>query len=162
MSEADQNAADLPAWVKISHPDIQEVLAYWMEKRGGRPMPSRDDIDPLELRRYLPYITLVDVVGDARRFVYRLVGTMEVELRGRDPTGASVVEAYFGRSVDDVLRKYETVCLSRAPFYEIDDFQVVDRYVNEENLFLPLSDDGAEVNKILVFSINRDLYAPGS
>ncbi len=35
---------------------------------------------------------------------------------------------------------------------------MVDRYVGEENLFLPLSDDGVTVNKIMVFSINRDLY----
>jgi len=102
---------------------------------------------------------LVDVVADERRFVYRLVGTMEVALRGRDPTGQSIAQAYFGRSIEDVLLKYDTVCKTRAPFYEIDDFQIVDRYVNEENLFVPLSDDGETVNKILVFSINRDLYA---
>ena len=56
---------------------------YWEEKRRGRLMPSRADIDPLELRRYLPGIILIDVVDDARRYVYRLVGTREVAMRGR-------------------------------------------------------------------------------
>ncbi|WP_374649756.1 PAS domain-containing protein [Dongia sp.] len=146
-------------WMSTCHPDIRLMLDYWRAKCAGRPMPSRSDIDPAEIRLYLPYVTLVDVVEDERRFVYRLVGTMEVALRGRDPTGQSIVEAFFGRSVESVLEKYETVCRTRAPFYEVDDFQVVDRYVNEENLFVPLSDDGETVNKVLVFSINRDLYA---
>jgi hypothetical protein len=145
-------------WVETCHPDIRLMLQYWQQKCAGRPMPARSDIDPDEIRRFLPYVTLVDVVDDGRRFVYRLVGTKEVALRGRDPTGKSIAEAYFGRSVEDVLAKYDRVCASRAPFHERDDFQVVDRYVGEENLFLPLSDDGAAVSKILVFSINRDLY----
>lgn len=146
-------------WTALCHPDIREMLHYWRGKCAGRLMPARGDLDPIDIGRYLPYITLVDVVADERRFVYRLVGTMEVALRGRDPTGQSIAEAYFGRSVEDVLLKYQTVCDTRAPFYEIDDFQVVDRYVNEENLFVPLGDDGRTVNKIMVFSINRDLYA---
>jgi hypothetical protein len=146
-------------WTKTCHPDIRLMLDYWRDKCAGRLMPSRSDIDPAEISRYLPYITLVDVVDDDRRFVYRLVGTMEVALRGGDPTGRSIPDAFFGRSVASVTRKYETVCKTRAPFYEIDDFQVTDRYVNEENLFVPLSDNGETVNKILVFSINRDLYA---
>ena len=40
----------------------------------------------------------------------------------------------------------------------MDNFQVVDRYVCEANLFLPLSEDDQTVNMVMVFSINRDLY----
>lgn len=145
-------------WRETCHPDIRLVLNYWQSKCAGRSMPARNDIDPIDIHRYLPYVTLVDVVEDERRFVYRLVGTKEVALRGRDPTGKSVAEAFFGRTVETVIAKYSTVCETRAPFHEHDNFQVVDRYVGEENLFLPLSDDGVVVNKIMVFSINRDLY----
>lgn len=145
-------------WVETSHRDIRAMLDYWRGKCAGRPMPARSDLDPADIRPFLPYVTLVDVVADERRFVYRLIGTMEVALRGGDPTGKSVVEAFFGRSAESVLQKYEIVCTTREPYHERDDYQVVDRYVGEENLFLPLSDDGEQVNKILVFSINRDLY----
>jgi hypothetical protein len=145
-------------WRSTCHPDILKVLAYWEGKRHGRRMPSRTDIDPSELVGLLPYIMLVDVVADARRFVYRLVGTGEVEVRGNDPTGKSVAEGYFAASAEAALRSYETVCRTREPFYEEDQFQVVDRYVGEANIFLPLSDDGESVNMVLVFSINRDLY----
>jgi hypothetical protein len=145
-------------WQGRCHPDILRFFAYWRSKCGDRAMPRRADLDPAEIVEFLPNITLVDVVEDSRRFVYRLVGTAEVELRGNDPTGKSVAEAYFAAVPDDALNRYETVCATCAPFYEEDDFQAVDRYVSEANLFLPLSDDGVTVNKVLVFSINRDLY----
>lgn len=145
-------------WQQKCHPQVRKILTYWQDKCRGRLMPSRADIDPVELVGFLPNITLVDVVEDSRRFVYRLVGTAEVQLRGNDPTGKSVAEAYFAAVPADALNRYETVCETCAPFYEEDDFQAVDRFVSEANLFLPLSDDGKTVNKVLVFSINRDLY----
>jgi hypothetical protein len=145
-------------WQVHCHPDVLKMLAYWDSKRHGREMPGRGDIDPAELVGLLPNIMLVDVVEDDRRFVYRLVGTGEVQLRGNDPTGKSVREGYFASSPESAEDNYQKVCSSRSPFYEEDDFQIVDRFVCEANLFLPLSDDDRTVNKILVFSINRDLY----
>jgi hypothetical protein len=145
-------------WQSTCHPDILKVLAYWQAKLQGRLMPTRSDIDPLELVKFLPFICIVDVVDDPRRFVYRLVGTGEVEVRGYDPTGKSVAEGYFAATPEAALKNYEHVRVNRAPYYEKDEFQMVDRYVGEANLFLPLSDDGETVNKIMVFSINRDLY----
>lgn len=146
-------------WRKTCHPDIRLVLEYWQEKCAGRLMPSRADIDPSDLRPFLPHITLVDVVDDARRYVYRLVGTSEVELRGYDPTGKPVSEAYFATTADDALKHYEITRTARAPHYVADPFQAVDRFVGEEDLFLPLSNDGVTVNMIMVFSIARDLFA---
>lgn len=147
-------------WRTTCHPDVRVVLDYWQQKCAGRLMPSRADIDPGELRRFLPHITLVDVVPDGRRFVYRLVGTNEVELRGYDPTGKPVAEAFFATSAAEALKHYEAALATRAPHYIADPFQAVDRFVGEEDLFLPLSNDGATVNMIMVFSISRDLFAP--
>jgi hypothetical protein len=145
-------------WQSSCHPDIRTILAYWQSKCRGRIMPSRIDIDPAELVALLPYIILVDVVDDNRRFVYRLVGTGEVQVRGNDPTGKPVADAYFAANAEEALKNYEAVCATREPLYEEDNFQVVDRYIGEANLFLPLSDDDKTVNKIMVFSVNRDLH----
>ncbi len=145
-------------WKAKCHPDILKMLTYWESKRNGRTMPPRSDIDPAEMVGLLPNVMIVDVVDDERRFVYRLVGTGEVQLRGHDPTGKSVRDGYFAATPEAAEFRYVTVCDTRAPYYDEDNFQVLDRYVSEANLFLPLSDDDRTVNKILVFSINRDLY----
>ena len=141
------------------HPDTITMYKYWQEKCGDRTMPARSDIDPVEMpRRLLPGICIVDVVTDERRYVYRLVGTGDAEVRGNDPTGKSVLEGFFGPSAEDALSCYDKVVKSRAPFLDAAPFTAPSgKYVNEETLFLPLSDDGMTVNKILVFSYSRDI-----
>jgi hypothetical protein len=146
-------------WQETCHPNIRQVLEYWEQKCAGRRMPSRADIDPLDLSHLLPQISLVDVVDDQRRYVYRLVGTKDVAIRGYDPTGRSVLEAFFASSAEEALKNYDTVCSTRAPLYVVDPFQSVDRFISEEDLFLPLSNDGQTVNMVMIFSAYRDLYA---
>jgi hypothetical protein len=133
--------------------NLQRIYAYWEAKRGSRSMPRRADLDPAEIPpRLLPGITLVDVVPDPRRYVYRLVGTMEAEVRGHDPTGKSVAEAYFGENAEDATECYDRVVETRAPV--LDPIPFLERrrgYRGAESLFLPLSNDGVAVNMIVVF-----------
>jgi hypothetical protein len=136
------------------HPNTLAIYAYWLDRRCGRQMPRREDIDPTAIpRKTLPGICLVDVVPDNRRYVYRLVGTGEVEVRGYDPTGESVIDGFFGPSAADALACYDRVVSTRAPFLDATPFTSPGgRYVTMETLFLPLSEDGINVTKILVFS----------
>src|SRR5215510_13054763 len=89
LSADDENAnvfTGLPA-------DIRALFEYWRSKRQGRTMPACADLDPSELKMMLPSMILVDVVYDATGkadFVYRLLGTHEVEVRGENPTGKRV------------------------------------------------------------------------
>jgi len=132
---------------------LQWIYRYWLEKRGSRSMPGRSDLDPAEIpARLLPGITLVDVVPDPRRYVYRLVGTMEAEVRGYDPTGKSVGEAYFGENAADATECYDLVVKTCVPV--LDPLPFLERrrgYRGAESLFLPLSNDGVAVNMIVVF-----------
>jgi hypothetical protein len=140
------------ARIAASHADIRAMVEYWRRKAGGRRMPRRIDIDPVELKPFLPRITLVDVVPDARRFVYRLVGTEEVASRGSDPTGRSVAEAFFAAAPEDSLMYYEYVALHGEPCCFRGDYRAPDGALEKQDvIFLPLSEDGESVNMILLF-----------
>jgi hypothetical protein len=147
-----------PDWLARSSEAIQQMYRYWRSKCDQDRLPKRSAIDPAEMRRFLPQITIVEVVPDERRYVYRLVGTMEVEIRGRDPTGRSVIEGFFGPSLDNVLGCYDTVVATKSPLYDDERFVTPDgRYSDDETLFLPLSEDGENVNRVLVFgTFSRD------
>jgi len=137
---------------------VREIYDYWNRKRGDRPMPRRWDIDPTELVKLLPGIMLVDVVADERRYIYRLVGTREVEARGEDPTGRSVVDKFFGSSRENVLSNYDRVCRERRPLFDDYRFSLDGgKLLDEQVIFLPLSADGETVNQILVYSHHRRL-----
>ena len=138
--------------IAASHPDIQAMVDYWRKKAGLRRMPSRADIEPGDIKAFLPRLTLVDVVPDDRRFVYRLVGTEEVASRGRDPTGRSVAEAFFGGSAEETLSYYEYVARHAEPYCYRGDYHAPDGALEKQDvIFLPLSADGENVNMILVF-----------
>lgn len=79
--------------IPLRHLGARALYEYWLNKCGSRLMPRRSDIDPTEIPpQLLPGISIVDVVSDDRRYVYRLMGTAEVQARGFDPTGRSVLE----------------------------------------------------------------------
>ena len=146
-------AIEDPAWLERASPEVKAIYRYWVLKHQGDRLPRRADIDPLEFPRLLPHITIVEVVPDERRYVYRLVGTKDVEVRGQDPTGKSVLEGFFGPSVEDALHCYDTVVKTQQPHYDDEPYVTLDRrYSDDETLFLPLSDDGETVNRILVFA----------
>ena len=146
-------AMEDPDWLARATPAVKAMYRYWRSKCQGDRLPRRADIDPLEFPRLLPNVTIVEVVADERRYIYRLVGTKEVEVRGRDPTGRSVLEGFFGPSVEDALRCYDTVVASRLPYYDDEPYVTPDRrYSDDETLFLPLSEDGDTVNRILVLA----------
>ncbi len=66
------------------------------------------------------------------------------------------MEGFFGPSVEDALRCYDQVVATGAPLLDPVPFMTPDgRYVTEETIFLPLSDDGAHVNKVIVYSHSR-------
>ncbi len=147
-----------PDWLARSSEPVQELYHYWRSKCEGDRLPKRSAIDPIEIPRFLRQLTIVEVVPDERRYVYRLVGTTEVEIRGRDPTGKSVMEGFFGPSLDNVLGCYDAVVATRRSLYDDETYVTPDgRFSDDETLFLPLSEDGENVSRILVFGT----FSPG-
>jgi hypothetical protein len=148
-----RDAAEFGLGLSDFAPDIAAFYAYWNGKRRDHVMPARADIDPLEMVPFLPGIVLIDVVPDARRFIYRLVGTREVAMRGRDPTGKSVAEGFYGASAEASMASYQDVVDRRAPRLERREFTTPDgRYGREQVILLPLSDDGTRVTMIVVYT----------
>ena len=158
-----QDRPELPADAQIgalagAPSDLLEMYAYWQRKRGTRAMPARADIDPAEIKRLLPGVLLVDVqaTDGALDFVYRLVGTREVDMRGHDPTGKRVAEAYYGKSADLVTACYRRVVETCQPFLDEDCFHLPGQeWSPSASIYLPLSSDGARVTMILVYSSFR-------
>lgn len=123
-------------------------------------MPRRADFRPEAVPRHLPAVLLVDVEGlDASGvgiYRYRVVGTESVRLRGRDPTGKLVREAFFWSSGEAAIAIYESVRTSGCHLYQTAEFvSPQGRWRSEHTLLLPFSGDGATVTQILVYSVAR-------
>ncbi|MEZ5832318.1 MAG: PAS domain-containing protein [Dongiaceae bacterium] len=131
-------------------PKAVALYQYWNARRGVHSMPSRADIDPLEMRQWLPRITLVDVASDSKTFTYRLVGTQIVDLLGFNPIGQSIESAWPEEGAAMLLTGYREAVQTRAPVF----CQQVCEWRDDQQptawaVRLPLSSDGAEVDMVL-------------
>jgi hypothetical protein len=152
------HSADYPretslAFLERCSPRVASFYRYWDGKRNGRAMPSRADLDPIEMKQWLPGITLIEVFHNPRRLVYRLIGTRTMELRGRDVTGMTVEEGFIGSSLADVLENYRLVIEEKKLVYDWDALPSPDGWLREpEGLLLPLSSDGENVDMVIIFA----------
>lgn len=137
----------------VEQPVLAAVFAYWNAKRGARAMPSRAEINPLELKEHLGWIVLLDVLPDLSDFRYRLIGTKVACYFGVDSTGLTIGEAFrpFGPgAVKGVLAVHRKAARDHVPVRAHGAAAwLADGYDHFESLYLPLSDDGETANMIL-------------
>ena len=147
----------------LSDPGLVCFYDYWESLCGSRQMPSRKDINPVQVPRgYLPNIMLIDVLHDPQRYRYRLVGSNIVTATGENRTGRFFAEVRFFQDHPGVLPQYETIVRTRQPLYSLEPFTNFNTQSAYEvdRLILPLSNDGQRVDTLLVlFQFNTGPFA---
>ena len=128
----------------------RSLYAYWNTIRGDRPMPTRNDFEPLDVPRLLPYVFLLDVQARPLDFHYRIVGEHIARFSSQNLMGQWASQLDRHRDPSPVWALLRHTVRDRAPrmihfSYRGDDISVSRLPV----LSLPLSDDGGAVNKIV-------------
>jgi hypothetical protein len=134
----------------LSHRNLIRLYDYWDERRSGRAFPARRDVDPLEFAYVLGNVVLIDVLYQPLRFRYRLVGVNLVRRDGFDMTGKMVDEFPEPEFRQHLIAVFSTVVESGRPLRGVRDLFVDGRTRQYEALSLPLSDDGQEINMLLI------------
>ena len=118
-------------------------------------MPSRLDIDPVEIPALLPYVMLIDVVKPLN-FRYRLIGTEARSIMRRNYTGQLFSEI-DGKGESSLLwQGCESVVRGKQPLSLSPPYVGADTLKKCENVLLPLSDNRVDVTMILkVISFER-------
>ncbi|HTW34493.1 MAG TPA: PAS domain-containing protein [Rhizomicrobium sp.] len=130
------------------HPNLKALLQYWLSKRGARLMPLRSDIKPSEIKPLLPDIMIWSAIDP---FHVRLVGDHIVAFVGGNNTGKPATHGMPPDAAESMLGVLNDVVTSKAPRFRLGKaFFVPEKaYRNFEACFLPLSDDGNNVDTIL-------------
>jgi hypothetical protein len=135
---------------------LEILYRYWAEKRKGRPMPARRDIDAVEIPVHLwPHIMLLDVLWDdgVPRFRYRRVGEVFWRALGQEPTGRFIDEILPATAGyrDYVTGIYREMAARRRPMYTENVFTLDGQRVPmlTKRVSLPLSCDGGKVDMVL-------------
>ena len=92
----------------------EELFAYWSSLRADAPVPPRRRLDPGDIKRLLPTVSLIEVLPDADYRV-RLAGTGLYNVYGREITGRRLGEVYNSTAADYWRDELGRVVKSRKP-----------------------------------------------
>jgi hypothetical protein len=138
---------------QLGDPDLVRFYELWTALRGNRAMPSRKDLDPLQIgTEFLPNLMLIDVLREPRRYRYRLIGTHVVTASGEDRTGRMFENVGFFKVHPVVVEQYERVVDTGQPLHSLEPFMNFRSGSTYEvdRLLLPLSSDGRTVDMLVV------------
>ncbi|HUK00316.1 MAG TPA: PAS domain-containing protein [Stellaceae bacterium] len=132
-------------------PLLSAVYDFCAERRGARAMPSRADIDPVDLPRFvLPHLALLEVFDAGARYRWRLTGTEVVNRFGRDTTGRFGEDVLSGDYLAFFTSLIRQVCGRQVPVYSRTRFGWEDgRTMTVSRLYVPLGDADAGVTQVL-------------
>lgn len=148
------------ALLSLEDPSLVRLYAYWNEKRGARPFPSRRDIDPLDLGYILGWLILVDVGYEPLRFRFRLYGSNLVDQMRIDMTGQDLSEHPGPEYRNYIEQQWRNTVEKQHPTYSSFEGWLDDRRLRVAALRLPLSSDGRVIDMLLVAIRGLDLQPP--
>jgi len=135
----------------------EELFAYWASLKGGARLPARRDVDPADIKRLLPTLSLIDVLADTPKrglidYRIRLAGTGLYGVYGREITGRRLGEVYSTPAADYWRRELGKVVVEGRPAVGVHNLGW--RGAGHLSLLwlrLPLASDGQRVDMILGF-----------
>jgi hypothetical protein len=142
----------------IKHPKLRQLYEYWDEKRGARVMPSRADLDPIDIRFAIGDVILVDALDESPpRFRIRLHGTNLSERTNFDLTGKMLDEMPAPEFRELSTRSFRKVLRTREPLHALAERLLDGRMQRYEAIIMPLSSDGERVDRLMVGMIFEPL-----
>ncbi|HLS68543.1 MAG TPA: PAS domain-containing protein [Kiloniellales bacterium] len=136
---------------QVTSPLVLEAHSYWASKRQDGRLPSRADIDPLDIPSLLPYVLLSEISLSPFQVRYRLMGTEAAAMNNLDLTGKTLNYNIDSPTWQRYWEKaYLMAASHRQPVFGIDSYEYRDRaYLCFEWCLLPLATDGLQVDRFL-------------
>lgn len=139
-----------------AHPKIIQLHDYWRGKAlGAGLLPGRRHIDPTEIANLLDNIWLVDVLGEPRRFRFRLIGDA-TQRKGIPGRPGDFIDAFFDKGqADAALADLHAVVETGRPSWSRGKPNL--RHKNQifelERILLPLAADGRRIDLLLCLTV---------
>lgn len=132
------------------------IYAHWLLARGIKKMPCRrefqPDVIPLDLMSELPQVYIAEIRNgsDGVDFRFSLMGTLLADRLNQDATGKHLSQLKLGGFEEEWRRTLAFTLETKMPV--VSESQIVSEsgmQTDIEHLAVPLSEDGAQVDRIL-------------
>ena len=131
---------------------LRRLYDYWDELRGEWLAPPRGAIEPFDLKFLLGRLAIVEVGqgASASAYRFRLMGTRLAEQDGIDLTGKTLDAHPMSEHRETAREHYDEVVRRQTPLYREVEWTHARRTRRHGRLVLPLSEDGAAVDGLLI------------
>ena len=131
---------------EIKNEKMAAIYQYWLNIKGDKLMPARRDINPSDIPRLLPHITLVRLEDD--RYKLTLVGSENIKAYGAEVTGKYLDE--IPSLYKDAKERYDWLVENKRPYiYEGQLNWSKKNYLDYSIIGFPLSANGIDVNALM-------------
>ncbi|HEY4078843.1 MAG TPA: PAS domain-containing protein [Rhizomicrobium sp.] len=126
----------------FSDSSYEQLLDLWRTKAGGRPMPSRSDMTPRDIKNILRDILVFErMTQNPSSYRFRLIGTGLTWMAG-DNTGKMLEEAIPAEHIPRWVECGDLILDGGQPLRFLGRVHLHGReYLDAENLFVPLAND---------------------
>lgn len=130
---------------------LSGIFAYWMRLKGGKVIPLRSQVDPIEIQAsILPHLFLSEYDRASQSVRHRVVGTSFADYLGRDITGLELREVVNGDYLEFIQLLFSLSADNNAPILSNSRFRWdLGRTLDTSRLLLPLSKDGSKADMSL-------------
>lgn len=146
---------------EIAAPQLRKLYEWWCAHHVEGRLPSRRQIDPLDLKYLLGNLLIIEVGDDPIRFRFRLFGSELAARLKHDWTGKPL-DTYPDAEFREHLRKsWEEAVTVGRPIANTRRMICDGRSYRYDGLILPLSSDGKKIDALLVGVVpHEDAPAP--
>lgn len=133
---------------------VSEGVRYWNALKGDRALPSRNELVPARMAKFLRNIVLARVIDNGVDYEYRVVGDAHVQAQGYNFRHMRLKEIESKRLDFTTRPTYEHVRVTGVPFAVrgwIGRHVPHSRFSYHETAFLPLGENGV-VDHLLIIS----------
>jgi hypothetical protein len=148
---------DLPdALSQLSDDVVRRFAAYWLDRRGGRPVTRRRDIDAADVPWALPYVWLCDYLPEERDFRYRLAGEHIIAAFRQNLRGKTMRDIVSPQIFATANKRYLPVIDGPAVLHNIGPvYNHRGDLVTGERVAFPLSSDGERVDMMIGVTVSK-------
>jgi hypothetical protein len=133
---------------------VRAGVQYWNILCGKRRFPTRDELEPAQMAKFLRNIVLVRVIDNGADYEYRVVGDAHVQAQGYNFRHKRLKEIEATRVDFTTRATYEHVRTTALPFAVrgwVGRYVPHSRFAYHETVFLPLGAAGV-VDHLLIVS----------
>lgn len=98
-------------------PAAFQLLRYWKSARGPHVLPHRGSMDPIQLRKWISHLSIIEAREGEKQFYVRVHGSETVENLGQDFSRSYIEDHTSGVARDIATRPYRAAIDAVMPIY---------------------------------------------